>query len=57
MPDLRPSRPLALLAALLLPLPLAAQPVLPQTKAYEVPESWRRPIQPFQIAARLSHTL
>lgn len=52
MPDLRPSRPLALLAALLLSLPLAAQSVLPQTKAYEVPESWRRPIQPFQIAAR-----
>lgn len=52
MPDFRPSRPLALLAALLLSLPLAAQSVLPQTKAYEVPESWRRPIQPFQIAAR-----
>ena len=50
MPDHRRPRPYALLAALLLPLPLAAQSVLPQTKAYEVRESWRRPVQPFQIA-------
>ena len=56
MPDHRRHRPYALLAALLaallLPLPLAAQSVLPQTKAYEVPESWRRPVQPFQVAER-----
>ena len=53
MPDHRRPRPCALLAALvLLPLSPAAQPVLPQTQAYEVPESWRRPVQPFQVAAR-----
>ncbi|MFP7722736.1 subclass B3 metallo-beta-lactamase [Lysobacter sp. A3-1-A15] len=51
MPDAR-RLPLHALLALLLPLPLGAQPVLPQTRAYEVPDSWRRPVQPFQIAER-----
>ena len=52
MPDHRCHLPYALLAALLFPLSLSAQSVLPQTQAYEVPESWRRPVQPFQVAER-----
>ena len=52
MSDYRRHRPFARHAAVLLPLPLAAQSVLPQTKAYEVRESWRRPVQPFQVAER-----
>lgn len=41
----------AALAALLLPLlATAAEPVLPQSQAYQTPDSWRQPVTPFRIA-------
>ena len=46
-----PLRLLSLTCALLLPtLAFAAEPVLPQLKAYETPDSWRQPVAPFRIA-------
>ena len=48
MPSLRL---LALTCILLLPAPsFAAEPVLPPSKGYQTPDSWRQPVAPFQIA-------
>ena len=50
----RPSMPtlrlLALTCTLLPALAIAAEPVLPQSKGYQTPDSWRQPVAPFRIA-------
>jgi metallo-beta-lactamase class B len=44
-------RPLAAACCLLLPAwALAAEPVLPQLKAYQTEDSWRQPVPPFALA-------
>ena len=45
-----PLRLLALTCTLLPAISLAAEPVLPQLKAYQTPASWRQPVTPFRIA-------
>ncbi|MBU8975146.1 subclass B3 metallo-beta-lactamase [Lysobacter sp. MMG2] len=48
--------PLVLLTALAFPsLTYAAEPLLPEAKAYKSRDSWRRPIAPFALADRTSY--
>ncbi len=45
-----PLRPLILLCLLVSTTSIASEPVLPQLKAYETADSWRRPVPPFALA-------